>query len=411
MVTESSDEALVIPAVAEETHTWVPMDDGMYSRAELRRQRGAYQSTIPARIANWTPSLSGGISADIEDATRALVEFDSYALRSLGADDPAVGPMSAILLRTESASSSQIENLTTSARQLALAELRETDKSNALTVIGNVRAMEAAIRLSQRIDQAAILAMHAELLIRQPGFERHAGVWRDRLVWIGKDNAGPRGADFVAPQPERISDCVDDLIAFAVRDDLPVLLQIAVAHAQFETIHPFVDGNGRTGRALAQALLRNKGIASHTTVPVSAGLLRNIASYFDALGAFRSGNAAPIVLRFAEASRYAAVTGRRLVDDLAGQLADARELMAGVRPQAAAWRVLPHLVAQPIVNTAYLTEELGLNKVTASRTLDLLAERDVLNERTGRRRNRVWQHSGILNVLDTYAGEIRRASP
>jgi hypothetical protein len=116
------------------------------------------------------------------------------------------------------------------------------------------------------------------------------------------------------------------------------------------------------------------------------------------------------VRRFAEASRYAAVTGRRLVDDLAGQLVDARELLAGVRPQAAAWRVLPHLVAQPIVNTTYLIKTLGLNKVTASRTLDLLTERGVLNERTGRRRNRVWQHSGILDVLDSYAEEIRRTT-
>ena len=199
-----------------------------------------------------------------------------------------------------------------------------------------------------------------------------------------------------------------DVVAFAARDDLPVLLQIAVAHAQFETVHPFVDGNGRTGRALAQALLRNKGVASHTTVPISAGLLTDTTRYFDALAAFRSGDAAPIVHRFAEASRYAAVTGRRLVDDLAGQLANARELLAGVRPQAAAWRVLPHLVGQPIVNTAYLTENLGLNKVTASRTLDLLTERGVLNERTGKRRNRVWQHSGILDVLDSYAEGIRR---
>lgn len=408
MVTEADDEKLAIPAATEETQVWVPVDDGRYSRAELRRQRGAYQSTIPARVTAWVPSLSGSLSADVEDATRALVDFDSYALRVLGADDPAVGPMSAILLRTESASSSQIENLTTSARQLALAELQETDKPNALTVIGNVRAMEAAVRLSQRIDEPAILAMHAELLHRQPGFEHHAGLWRDQLVWIGRDNAGPRGADFVAPQPHRVQECVHDVVAFAARDDLPVLLQIAVAHAQFETVHPFVDGNGRTGRALAQALLRNKGVASHTTVPISAGLLTDTTGYFDALAEFRSGDAAPIVHRFAEASRYAAVTGRRLVDDLAGQLANARELLAVVRPQAAAWRVLPHLVGQPIVNTAYLTENLGLNKVTALRTLDLLTERGVLHERTGKRRNRMWQHSGILDVLDSYAEGIRR---
>lgn len=408
MATDSGDDALPIPAVTTETQEWVPTDDGRYSRAELSRQRGPYQSAIPAPISDWAPSLSSSLSADVEDATRALVDFDSYAVRVLGADDPAIGPMSAILLRTESASSSQIENLTTSARQLALAELDETDKPNAVEVVGNVRAMEAALRLSERIDASAILAMHAELLSRAPGMQQHAGAWRDQLVWIGRDNAGPRGAEFVAPQPNRIAELVRDIVDFTAREDLPVVVQVAVSHAQFETIHPFVDGNGRAGRALAQALLRNKGLASHTTVPVSAGLLTDTTSYFAALTAFRSGDAAHIVRRFADAARYAAVTGRRLVDGLAAQLADAHDRLAGVRPQAAAWRVVPHLVGQPVVNTAYLVEHLGLNKTTATRTLGLLTDRGILTEGTGRRRNRVWQHEGVLDVLDDYAESIRR---
>jgi Fic family protein len=409
MVTDSqAGDGFIVPAAGRERYLWDPADAGLYSRSELRRQRGPYESTLPAQIAEWRPTFSGSVSADVEDATRALLDFDAHARGALGVDDPAAGPMSAILLRTEAVSSSQIENLTTSARQLALAELDQTSRSNAMTVIGNVRAMEAALSLAERIDEAAILAMHREMLSRQPGFERHAGVFRDQLVWIGKDNAGPRGADFVAPQPQRVPAAMRDLVVFASRDDLPVLVQVAVAHAQFETVHPFVDGNGRTGRAFAQALLRNKGIASHTTVPLSAGLLTDTGSYFDALTAYRDGDPGPIVARFADAARFATVTGRHLVDELAAQLADGRGKLVGVRPQAAVWTVLPRLVGQPVVTTAYLVETLGLNKVTAGRTLDLLTARGVLSERTGMRRNRIWQHTGILDVLDEYAHSIRR---
>jgi Fic family protein len=405
----ASGNVVPVPAASYETQTWTPTDRGFFSRSEMRRQRGLYQSIVTPLLADWQPRLPAAVAADVEDGTRALVEFDLHALSTLGAESPALGPMSAILLRTESSSSSQIENLTTSARQLALAEIGLSDKPNANTVVGNVRAMEAAVRLSDRIETATILTMHRELMAHQPGFERHAGRFREELVWIGRDNAGPLGADFVAPQYERVPAAVQDIVEFADRDDLPVLVQVSVAHAQFETIHPFVDGNGRTGRALAQAMLRSKRLVEHVTVPISAGLLTDTSTYFDALNAFREGDAGPIVHRFADASRFAATTGRTLVDDLAAQLADAREKLAGVRAHAAVWKVLPTLVGQPIVNTRYLTSELGMNDAAALRALEVLADRQILVERTGFQRNRIWQHLGILEVLDDYASMIRRS--
>jgi Fic family protein len=413
VVTHEPDgsDSIPVPAATYEAQTWTPAESGYYSRAEVRRQRGTYHSIVPARLADWHPKLSTAVAADVEDGARALVDFDRHALGILGAESPALGPMSAILLRTESSSSSQIENLTTSARQLALAEIGQSDKANAQTVVGNVRAMEAALRLSDHIETAAILTMHGELMRHQPGFEQHAGRFREEAVWIGRDNAGPIGADFVAPRHERVLESVQDIVEFADRDDLPVLIQVAVAHAQFETIHPFVDGNGRTGRALAQAMLRSKGLVEHITVPISAGLLTDIETYFAALNAFRAGDAGPIVHRFADASRFAAASGRVLVDDLATQLAEAREKLAGVRVHAAAWKVLPRLIGQPVINANFLTSELEMNDVTAQRTLELLTNRQILVERTGLRRNRIWQHSGILDVLDNYAAMIRRTAP
>ncbi len=400
-----------IEAVAHETLPWIPRAPEMYSRAEVERQTGPYEATVTVGIAEWNAPVNAEDAADIEDATRRLVAFDDHAQRRLGTGSPVLGPMSAVLLRTESASSSQIEQLTTSAKQLALAEIDEGAKSNALTVIGNVRAMEAALALSADITEDSILQMHAALLRHQAGSEQEAGRYRQEQVWIGAGNAGPRLAEFVAPHQNRIPAAMADLIRFIKRQDLSVLAQVAVAHAQFETIHPFVDGNGRTGRALAQSILRNKGLVGSTAVPISAGLLVDTGRYFAALTSFREGDAGPIIREFAAASRIAATTGVQLVDDLVTELDESRSRMRGIRADAAAWKLLPALIGQPAVNTSYVTDVLGFGEMAALRALDSLVERGVLAETTGRGRNRVWEHRGILRVLDEYAAQIRRMIP
>lgn len=382
----------------------------MYSRAEVERQTGPYDASVTAAIAGWSSQVPAEDAADVEDATRMLVAFDDHAQRRLGMGSPVLGPMSAVLLRTESASSSQIEQLTTSAKQLALAEIDQGARSNALTVVGNVRAMEAALDLSAEITEDSILQMHEALLRHQAGSEQD-GRYRQEQVWIGAGNAGPRLAEFVAPHQSRVPAAMADLICFVKRQDLPVLVQVAVAHAQFETIHPFVDGNGRTGRALAQSILRNKGLVGSTAVPISAGLLVDTARYFASLTSFREGDAGPIIREFAAASRIAATTGAQLVDDLVAALDESRSRMQGIRSDAGAWKLLPALVGQPAVNTAYVTDVLGFGEMAALRALDSLTERGVLVETTARGRNRVWEHPGILRILDGYAAQIRRMIP
>ena len=382
--------------------------DGGFSRAERQRGSGAYQSAVPPQISGYEPQLPSALAADVDDASQSLKELDSYSIKRLGPESPALGPMSAILLRTESATSSQIEQLTAGARQIALAELHESQSENARTVVANVRAMEAALALSDDLSERSILAMHNELLSRQPGWEEHAGRYRGELVWIGGERGSPRGARHIAPHKELIDAAMGDLVSFIAREDLPVLVQSAVAHAQFETIHPFADGNGRTGRALVQAMLRGKELVRNVTAPISAGLLRNTDEYFDALQEFRTGAAAPIVEQFNSAARYAASSGRKLVDDLASEQDLSREKLGTLRPQAGAWMVLPHLIAQPVVNTAYLQEHLAMNAMSAGRALDQLSEAGVLVESTGLRRNRVWQQAGVLAILDGYAAGIRR---
>ncbi|MGC5165827.1 Fic family protein [Luteimicrobium sp. DT211] len=402
--------SLAVPALRLDEHTWLAEQDGMTSRRAMSQANGPYRSAVPASIAGLELALPGALAADVEEAAAALGRFDLYARSVLGPQSPALGPMASILLRTESASSSQIENLTVGARQLALAEIGQASAQNADEVVANVRAMEAALAVSGPLAEDDVLGMHRVLLAGQARWGAHAGRYRDGLVWVGTSRVTPRGASYVAPQAELVPAAMRDLVAFMARDDLPVLVQAAIAHAQLETIHPFADGNGRTGRAVVHALLHGKGLLTSTTAPVSAGLLRETERYFDALTAFRRGDAAPIVERFCEASMFAAGSGVRLVDSLHARVEASEKRLdaAGLRRDAAARRVLPYLVGNPAVDAAFLVARLRLAPATARRALDDLTDAGVLVERSGKRRNRVWQHPGILAELDAYAQAVRR---
>lgn len=404
----SVKERFAIPPMGREHHTWRLSDDAPVSRSKRARANGGYESAVPISLADIKLNIPSDLCADAEESATALSKFDGYAASRLGEGSLALGPMSVILLRTEATSSSQIEHLTVGAKNLALQTLDEGGSENAAIVVGNVRAMESALHSGDDMNETNLLEMHKALLTAQDGWVQYAGRYRDGLVWVGTNGYSPVGAPHVAPQPELVRECVLDLLRFMDRDDLPVIIQCAIAHAQFETIHPFADGNGRCGRALIHAVLRSKGLVTHTTPPISAGLLRGTEAYFDALTAFRSGDARPIVEQFVQACLFAASSGRSLIDDLSEQIELARERLHGVRRDAAAWKVLPHLIAQPIVNVAYLQNQLGFSKNQAVRAINTLAEHDALVARSGRRRNIVWEHRGILDVLDGYAESLRR---
>lgn len=389
------------PALAYEELEW-KADVDLISRSQARKHAGPYSAAITPEIAHLTPSVSSAVIAESEEAARAVVRFDEHVSGVFGGE---FAPMSAILLRTESASSSQIENLTVGARQIAMAELGEHSSNNAKIVAGNVRAMEAAIELSANIDEDSILAMHEALLGgSQP---EHAGKWRTEQVWIGGSGSGPRHAQFIPPHHDRVEPAVADLLRFVARDDVPTIVQAAIAHAQFETIHPFVDGNGRTGRALVHALLTNKGLTQQVTVPVSSGLLVNTGGYFDALGEYRKGDIVPIVQQFNEAAIFAVGNGRRLVSDLEETITDVRSKITA-RSDAAAWKIADLLVGQPVINNAYVCDKLGISDMAAQRGIEHLESIGVLEQPKKQARNRVWQVPAVLADLDAFASRIRR---
>jgi Fic family protein len=295
--------------------------------------------------------------------------------------------------------------VTAGARALGMATLHEKAGPNARLVAANVEAMRSALAMTGELDEQTLLAAHRTLM---QGHEyAQPGRFRDAQVWIGGAGSSPHTASFVPPHHSRIVEAMADLIGFSRRTDVPVLIHAAIAHAQFETIHPFADGNGRLGRVLVHALLRREGATRRLTVPVSAGLLVDTASYFDALTAFRAGDPAPIVQRFSEAAFAAVGNGRRLHHDLNDRYEQWTRLVTA-RSDSAVWRVLPQLVSQPVVTIRFVQEAAGVSGTAAQNAVNHLVEVGILVPASTARRNRVWVAEDIVLALDEFAARAGR---
>ena len=371
---------------------------GIASRAQIKRHQGPYRAAVVAPIAGQRLAVPSALLAEIEDAAGELSRFDT----EMGGE---IAPFASVLLRSESAASSQIENLTASARAIAEAEIGTASRRNAAQIVSNTRAMQAAIAMAGRFDAQSILSMHEALM--ESDHPQGAGRWREQQVWIGGGNLGPHGADFVAPHHSRVPPAIDDLIRFIDRTDIPVLAHTALAHAQFETIHPFTDGNGRTGRALVHAMLRGKALTRSVTVPISAGLLTDTPSYFEALTRYRKGDPSAIIGQFTQAVFVSIRNGRHLIGEL-------RQIRAGwnerirLRRDSAAWRVVDLLLRHPVVNAQLIISETGIAPNNVYRNLEPLVEAKVITEFTYQKRNRAWRCDEVLGALDAFAARAGR---
>jgi Fic family protein len=386
------------PALNTESVSWEPR----IQYATPPGQRfvfGSYQAAVAPKIAGLANvPLSGATLGLAAHASTDIARFDT----EFGDD---VAPFAAILLRTESVASSRIENLTASAKAIALAEAGDTSRANARVIVANTQAMKAAIALANNLDAGAILAMH-DALLRESAPE-YAGRWRHEPVWIGGGDISPHDADFVPPRWDRVEPAIDDLVRFMARVDMPPLVQAAVAHAQFETIHPFLDGNGRTGRALVQSLLRAKRLTRKVTVPVSAGLLTNTEAYFDALTAYRRGDPDPIVAMMARASYAAVNNGHQLVTELRELRVQWDERITARRGSGPR-RVADLLLGQPVVDSPMLQREFGMAENTALAAIARLVEDGVLTKVSGKMRNRRYSANEVLKCLDDFAARAGR---
>lgn len=386
------------PAIGFEAYTWVPYAEGA-SRNAVRQHTGPYEAALVPKIQRAALELDGETQALAEEAATVLARTDAV-LGSSG-----VLPLPAVLLRTESASSSQIERLTSSAKSLALAEIDEPTGDNARLVLANVRAMERTLAHQGPVTVESILDVHATLIDPDP---HHSSGVRQEQVWIGGKSLGPHRAAFVPSHHSRVGAALDDLVRFCARDDLPVLAHVALAHAQFETIHPFTDGNGRTGRALIHVMLRRAQLVRGATVPISAGLLHDTASYFSALDDYRGGDPLPIVTAVADAAIFASALTGTLVAQIQATQARWREAVSA-RSDSVVWPLLESLPGNPVVTAELVTRAHGVSAPAVYAAIDRLVDAGVLAPQSAGRRNRAWVAPEILVALDDFADEARRS--
>ncbi|MCU1402678.1 MAG: Fic/DOC family [Microbacteriaceae bacterium] len=392
------------PAVDYEQRHWEPAIEVRDSFGPHRASSGPYRAVVPPRIAALEIRLSPETMASSADATAELIRFDT----EFGAQDSPVG---ALLLRAEGTASAAIEGVTSNAQAIALAELEESHEPIANEIAGNARAIELALFLcgslseaGQASEDAVVQVQRALMASTRP--ERR-GRWRDQQVWIGGGSLGPHRASFVPPHQSRLPELMNDLMQFVRRRDLPALAQIAIAHAQYETVHPFLEVNGRTGRALMQAMLRRGDVTRSIAVPVSAGLLQDTAAYFDALTKYRAGKIDPIVEVFSRASFTAVANSRELIDDLAA-VRQSWAARSTSRQGSGARRLIELLERQPVINSRSAIEYLGVTAPNAQLAIDRLVADDILTQVGSTRRNRVWAAREIIDVLDAFAERARR---
>lgn len=379
------------PRVETETLPWSPAPDS-YPRRAAKRVPREYEAAVVPKIATQPLRLSEETRALVEQATVAVVRFDTT-------DAHRVVPFTPLLLRSESAASSRIEQLTSSARKVLEAEVTGRGRGNAALIAANTRQMEAAVERA-RASVDGIVEMHRILLTDSA--PEIAGVLRSAQVWIGGSDYSPAGAMFVPPHQRHLGELMADLGEFMARDDLPVLAQAAVAHAHFETIHPFADGNGRTGRALVHVLLRERSLTTSSALPLSAGLLTDTAGYFAALDAYRGGDVDRIVQLFARAAIDAAERGSWLAAELVAVREDWNEQLTA-RADALAWRVLDLLLQRPVLTTAAVSAEFDVSAETARNALERLEVDGIVIAAQLDKRQRGWRSPDVLALLDEFA--------
>ena len=378
-----------------------------------RDATGTYRitTTVSEKVRAFIPSplppvppleIGGARQLLLERATLAIGRLDSI---STLLPDPHLFLYSYV--RREAVLSSQIEGTQSSLSDLLLFELNEAPGvpvDDVVEVSNYIAALEhgvARIREGFPLSNRLLREMHAALMAKGRGNEKQPGEFRRSQNWIGGTRPGT--AHFVPPPPEEVEDCMGALERF-LHDDtngLPVLLNAALAHVQFETIHPFLDGNGRLGRLLISLLLHQGGLLGQPLLYLSLYLKKHRSTYYELLDRVRhDGNWEAWVDFFLEGveqtARSAVQTARRLVDIFE---ADTRRVQQTGRSAANSMRVLSALRQRPALRLKNLCEHHGMTFPTATKAIQSLCTLGIAREHTGQRRNRVFVYDAYLAIL------------
>jgi Fic family protein len=385
------------------------------------RRPCAYRAYLPDPLMERTFRFDGQVAADLADAERAIAGLNLTARALI--DTEALARM---LLRAEAVGSSRIEGLEVGARRLLRAEAAMSAGDSGVDVtagevLGNIAAMAetlAQVQAGQAITLDTLTAFHRRLLVATPQAAL-GGVVRTQQNWIGGSNFNPCAAAFVPPPPAHVPRLLADLMEFCNGDDLPAVAQAAIAHAQFETIHPFADGNGRTGRALIHLILKRRDLAPQVQPPVSLILATWAQSYIDGLMAFRYHGASTSQQAYAGSAlwvgRFAGACVRAVADvtlfERRAQAVEAhwRNTLGSIRQGSATDLLLRSLLGAPVVTVASAAKLLGRSPQQVNEAMARLVDAQIVRQVNAGRRNRAFEAPAIVAAFDSLERQL--ASP
>ncbi len=388
-----------------EKRLW-PADPGAYGGRGARRP-GAYEVFIPDEISGRDFPLDGDAVAAVAEATRALQHLEASPPRIA-----TLGALAQNLLRSESVASSRIEGVHLSHKRLARAAYqadRGQRDRRAAEVLGNVEAMKHAIEIGtadKPVTPSDFEDIHRTLL-RFTEDADIAGVVRESQNWIGGNDYNPIGAAYVPPPPEYVRPLLDDVGAFAARTDLAPIVQAGIVHAQFETIHPFADGNGRAGRALIYTVLRRRGEIPNYIPPISLILAAEPKGYVGGLALYREGGVSSWIAQFADATARAATAAERLADEIEHLQSTWLDHLGQPRRDAAVRQLISALPQQPVIDVAVAQMLTGKSHVTVGKALQELELAGILQRLNERKWGRVWECDQLLNLVDEFEKRVR----
>jgi Fic family protein len=366
----------------------------------------------PSRYRAWIPAAISGFEPALGTATAALCERAGTEVRHLNTGPGALIALEGLgrqLLRSEALASSQIEGLSISHRKLAAAEFGELANYKAREIVGNVRAMEWAMEIGAApgpLTVESIEAIHREIAVVPP-LDKIAGQIREEPSWIG--GTDPSAAEYVGPPAAEVRGLLDDLCEFMNRDDISPVAQAALAHAQFELIHPFGDGNGRVGRCLIQVLFRRRGLAARFLPPISIVLGSHKDAYISGIHAFQTGAVDEWVAHFARATEAAALQSREFSEEVEALQGDWRALLAPVRADSAALALIDLLPRYPIVTAAAAEGDIGRSRRATITGLERLADAEILTRHRNQKKGDSWEAKELFSLLEEF--ERRAAQP
>lgn len=380
------------------------------------RRSGSYQRYVPDLLDGVGLAVNGDLSRRITSIERSI-----RALNGPGADG--LGGIARFLLRSEAIASSRIEGIAASAQQVALAELGQSEtvrgiSEQAKLVANNMTIVRKAT--SELVDVESLTVDHIEDLHRSllPDQPRHHGL-RTVQNWIGSSNWSPIDAAFVPPDPARVPELMADLVDYLNGAAHAPLIQAAVVHAQFETIHPFTDGNGRVGRALIHTVLARRGLTERAVLPISLVLATLRDGYVTGLTAYRhaspagSAPASAAVNAWLQTFVDAAAVAVEQSETLVGHIEDLREewterltahrtsvgVRAIPRSDSAVARLLRQLPEAPVVTSTTLTTILAISFPAASAALDELRQAGIMSTKSIERGATAYLAREVLELI------------